>query len=246
MFNDPEILFEDPSIIVISKPAGMVVNRADTTRAYKTVQEWAESKIPNLANYNPEEFSEFGDRGGMVHRLDKETSGILIIAKDETSFKKLQAQFKSREVKKEYTALVHGIVEPAQGEVNVPIGRLPWNRTRFGYLEEGRDSLTLYKTVKHKKLVSGKETEDLTLLQINPQTGRTHQIRVHMRYINHPIFADELYAGRKQSKKDRKILPRHFLHAGKISFAHPVTGEVMNFEAELPIDLTSFLATLVD
>lgn len=245
MFGEPEILFEDQNIIVISKPAGMVVNRADTTRAYKTVQEWAESKIPNLTD-KTDEFSEFIDRGGIVHRLDKETSGILIIAKDEESFKKLQAQFKERVVKKEYTALVHGIVNPEEGEVNVPIGRLPWNRTHFGYLEEGRQSLTLYKTIRNKKLINGKEEEDLTLLQVNPQTGRTHQIRVHMRYINHPIFADELYAGRKQSRKDRKLLSRHFLHAGKITITHPVSGEIMTFEAELPVDLTSFLATLAD
>ncbi len=236
----PNIIFEDDSIIVIDKPAGMIVNRADTTRAYLTVQEWVEKKIGDALKVKEEE-SEFQNRGGIVHRLDKETSGILIIAKDEESFTKLQAQFKSREVKKTYIALVHGDLVPGEGEVNVPIGRLPWNRTKFGYLEEGgREARTLYKKLATKKLLRDKVEESVSLVEVYPQTGRTHQIRVHMRYLNHPIFSDELYAGRKMMKKDRKLLARHFLHANKITFTHPKTGEILAFESKLPIDLQDF------
>ena len=185
MDKKPNIIFEDDSIIVIDKPAGMIVNRADTTRAYLTVQEWVEKKV-KLEESSGEEESEFHNRGGIVHRLDKETSGILVIAKDEESFKNLQAQFKSREVKKTYIALVHGDLTPAEGEVNVPIGRLPWNRTKFGFLPEGRESRTLYKKVATKKYTNDKAEEILSLIDVFPQTGRTHQIRVHMRYLNHP------------------------------------------------------------
>lgn len=244
--KDPKIIFEDESIVVIDKPAGMIVNRADTTRAYLTVQEWVEKKIKGLKvePKDGEEESEFVNRGGIVHRLDKETSGILVIAKDQESFENLQRQFKNREVKKTYVALVHGKLTPPEGEINVPIGRLPWNRTKFGYLPEGRESKTLYKRIDVKRFIDGKTEEELSLVEVYPQTGRTHQIRVHMRYINFPIFGDELYAGRKIMKRDRKILPRHFLHANKISFKHPLSSKSVEFESPLPQELVNFLAGL--
>ncbi len=234
-----KIIFEDDSLAVIDKPAGLIVNRADTTRGVSTIQEWAEEKfgIPNSDN------SEFNNRGGIVHRLDKETSGILIIAKNEDSFVNLQSQFKQRSVKKVYVALCHGRIE-SDGEVDVPIGRLPWNRTKFGFLPEGREAKTLYKVLEHKKYKNGKKEEDLTLIELYPQTGRTHQIRVHMRHMGYPIFSDELYAGRKAARADRKLLPRHFLHASKITFSHPKTNETMTLESVLPADLANFLSSL--
>lgn len=239
---DPKILYEDHDIVVIDKPAGVVVNQSDTSAASTTVQEWARDKF-KIQNSNSQD-SEFESRGGVVHRLDKETSGILILAKNEEAFTKLQSQFKDRTIKKTYIALCHGKISPQEGEIDVPIGRLPWNRTKFGMLAEGRESKTLYKVLSYKKLVLPKEEEDLSLVEVYPQTGRTHQIRVHMRHINHPIFSDELYAGRKMSKRDRKLLPRHFLHANKISFLHPVSGERISLEAELPKDLNDFLEQL--
>ncbi len=242
----PQILFEDQDLLLIDKPAGMIVNKADTTRNMLTVQEWAEKflniKIGKIIN----EMSEFEKRGGVVHRLDKETSGVLVLAKNESAFVNLQAQFKGRNVKKTYIALCHGKIVPEEGQINVPIGRLPWNRTRFGFLTEGREASTHYKVVSVKKLELDKKSELLSLVEVYPQTGRTHQIRVHMRYIGHPIFADELYAGRKNAKRDRKLLPRHFLHAIKITFTHPSSGEVLTFESLLPPDLSDFLATLLD
>lgn len=235
----PNILFEDNEIMVIEKPAGMVVNKADTVKGVKTVQEWAERKLKVEG-----EESDFSKRGGIVHRLDKETSGILIIAKTEESFFNLQRQFKEGRVEKTYIALVHGKVVPEEGEINVPIGRLPWNRMRFGVFPQGRESRSLYKVLGIKYLVSEKGKELLSLVEVYPKTGRTHQIRVHFLYQGNPLFADELYGGRKQKKADRKLLPRHFLHATKIKFFHPKSGAEVEFESSLPPDLANFLSQL--
>jgi len=132
--------------------------------------------------------------------------------------------------------LVHGVLN-GEGEINVPVERLPWNRKRFGVLAGGRPSVTKYKKIDSVK-ISG---EDLTLLQVYPETGRTHQIRVHLKYLGYPIFADFLYGGRKVSRNDRKILERVFLHAEKISFRHPKTGDELSFESKLPEELTLIL-----
>ncbi len=223
----PQIVFEDEDILVLGKPAGITVNRSETTKE-ETVQDWVEKRI-KFENDD----SEFYKRSGIAHRIDKETSGLLLIAKNKEAFENLQSQFKSRVVKKTYLALVHGIVKPEVGEINIPVGRLPWNRKRFGVLAGGREAKTNYKVKKILKIGD----EDLSLLELCPETGRTHQIRVHLKYINHPIFADSLYAGRKTARNDRKVLPRVFLHAAKILFKHPSTGKTMEFESALPKEL---------
>lgn len=241
--NIPQVVFEDINFIIINKPSGMIVNNADTSKDLFTVQDWV-SKTYNL---QPKSHSltdsEFIRRNGIVHRLDKETSGALIVALNEESFINLQKQFKDKSVKKVYTALVHGKLVN-EGEINVPIGRLPWNRMRFGVLPSGRQSFTKFKTLKHLSLKTGKSTEVLSLVEVYPQTGRTHQIRVHMQYAGHPIFADNLYAGRKTILADRKLLARHFLHASKISFLSPTTGSRVTFEAPMPSELVDFLGQL--
>lgn len=243
--DKPRIIFEDDDILVVDKPTGVIVNRADTTKGLVTLQEWAESKfIIHNSEFRIDESSEFEKRGGIVHRLDKETSGVIVIAKNEESFVNLQAQFKARTIKKTYLALVHGELKPESGEINVPIGRLPWNRTKFGFLTEGREAVTKYRVLSIKYYVLDKTREPLSLVEVYPQTGRTHQIRVHMRHIGHPIFADELYAGRKQSRADRKVLPRHFLHASKITFDHPKTSEKISVDAPLPLELSQFISSL--
>lgn len=228
----PKILFEDKDFLVIDKPSGIVVNNSDTTADTETVQDLVKEKIDTQS-----EDDEFISRGGIVHRLDKETSGLLLIAKNANTFRTLQSQFKERTVKKEYIALVHGEVLPSEGEISVPVGRLPWNRKRFGVLAGGRESKTLYRTIETGEF----EGQKLTLLRLSPFTGRTHQIRVHLKYINHPIFGDYLYAGRKVSKKDRKLLDRVFLHAYQISFLHPQTAKPLSFKAELPEELKDLL-----
>lgn len=211
--KDIKIIYEDKDLLVIDKPSGITVNKADTTKNEFTVQDWVE-KISNIknkkSNNNEDEQTDFYKRAGIVHRIDKETSGILIIAKNLQCFENLQAQFKNREVDKTYIALVHGQVL-GEGEISVPVGRLPWNRKRFGVLAGGREATTRYRVITNYKLqITNKQTEILTLLELNPKTGRTHQIRVHLKYFGHPIFADPLYGGRKTSRSDRIFLPRVF------------------------------------
>ena len=238
------IIFEDDDIIIINKPAGLIVNRADTTKDLITIQHFAEEKIGIDISQVTDSSSEFERRGGVVHRLDKETSGCMILAKNESSFIVLQKQFKSGEVSKTYTFLAHGKITPPEGTINVPIGRLPWNRMRFGVLPQGREAQSDYRILEYKTLTVGRDENILTLGEAYPKTGRTHQIRVHMLYLGFPLFADSLYAGRKNIKSDRKILTRHFLHASKISFNHPRTGSRLSFEAPLSPELIDFLKLL--
>ncbi len=236
----PELLHTTQSYIIINKPAGMIVNNADTSKAVYTVQDYVADNF-EIEKADPQ--SEFTKRGGIVHRLDKETSGVLIIALTEIAFTAIQSQFKNREVSKEYIALCHGKL-PEEGQINAPIGRLPWNRMRFGVIPSGRESYTEFKLIGIKQFVDGKKKEALSLIRVFPKTGRTHQIRVHMQYSGHPIFADSLYAGRKTYASDKKYLQRHFLHAAKIQFTDPETSSIVNFEAPLTSDLVAFLAQL--
>lgn len=277
--------------MVINKPAGMIVNNADTTKDELTLQEWVEkylnvddrrsklglenrnlkideinqsstfnlqpqsSSFHNLSSNPYDPVQEFHSRGGIVHRLDKETSGVILVAKNPQSFAKLKEQFMSRTVKKIYLALAHGRLTPEEGEINAPIGRQEFNRMRFGVTAGGREAVTKYKVIHNYVIASKAPSVDsgakqshsdnvLSFVQLQPQTGRTHQIRVHLKYLNHPIFADELYAGRKTARDDRKLLPRLFLHASEISFTHPITGEPMHFKAELTEELQNFLDQL--
>lgn len=235
--NDIKVIFEDNDILVIDKPSGVIVNRADTTKNEFTVQDFLDKRDPLDQSQDKE--TDFYKRHGIVHRIDKETSGILLIAKNIESFTNLQAQFKERKVSKTYIALVHGRVAQDEGDINVPVGRLPWNRKRFGVLAGGKEAVTHFKVIQ-------KFNKQFTLLELNPKTGRTHQIRVHLKYLNHPIFGDLLYAGRKTSRDDRKVLERFFLHAKKITFFHPQTGKSVSFEAELPHELQSALDYVSD
>lgn len=216
------VLFEDDDLLVINKPSGIVVNRAESVKG-ETVQDWVEKTYHIFIQ----------DRAGIVHRIDKETSGILLIAKNLKSFVELQRQFKERLIHKTYLAIVHGKLVPQEGEIRAPVGRLPWNRERFGIVPGGKEAITKYKSVKYK--------EDLTLVELYPETGRTHQIRVHLKYINHPIVGDFLYAGRKTARDDRTWAPRVMLHAWKIYFTHPMTNKPVAIEAPIPDDMTRIL-----
>lgn len=226
---EPQIIFEDEFFLILDKPAGMVVNRALSVKG-KTVQDWLEENLHHNQTY----------RSGIVHRLDKETSGLLIVAKTTQAFENLQSQFKSREVQKSYLALVHGPVEPKEGIIEAPVGRLPWNRERFGVFPGGREAKTEYQ----KEASYKKEGKSYALLELKPTTGRTHQIRVHLKYLGHPVVSDLFYAGRKTSREDRKWCPRLFLHAAKISFIHPETGKKISFSSSLPQELAQALQSL--
>jgi len=243
-----KINFEDNAIIAIDKPSGITVNKADTTKGELTIQDWAEEKLhiengkPRLHTdnwQNEEQYSDFYNRGGIVHRLDKETSGVLLIGKNPEAFINLQQQFKQRVIKKTYLTLAHGKVKPETGEINVPIGRLPWNRRQFGVVAGGRDSLTRYAVKEIKFYKTFKEF--LSFVEVYPETGRTHQIRVHLKYLGYPIFADFLYAGRKTQRNDRKYLQRVFLHASRISFLHPESNKFLHLESVLPEELSQIL-----
>ena len=246
---DIKILFEDNQLMVIDKPAGMTVNRADTV-GEKTVQDWAEEKMTNDELRMTNDHSTFLFRSGIVHRLDKETSGCLIIAKTEAAFIELQRQFKAREVKKEYLALVHGRVEPKQGTIRVPLARSRLDRQKFAVSPGGRIAETSYEVLQIFKGPAlprqgrALSSSNFTLLRLFPTTGRTHQIRVHLKYFGHPIVADEKYGGEKRAKLDKTWCPRLVLHAAKITFFHPITKREITIEAELPKKLNELISRL--
>lgn len=230
---EPEIIFEDQDFLILEKPSGWVVNEAKTTNNTPVIQTWlrkCDFPIANSLEY----------RSGIVHRLDKETSGILIVAKNVEAFIELQSQFKSRIVKKSYLALVHGNLKSSKGRIEAPVGRLPWNRERFGILPGGREAITDFDLITTYENSYG----NYSLVRFLPQTGRTHQIRIHSKYLGCPLVSDNFYAGRKTSRKDRLWCPRLFLHAETISFKHPRTGEVVNFSSDLPDDLQQTINSL--
>ncbi|HJX02113.1 MAG TPA: RluA family pseudouridine synthase [Candidatus Humimicrobiaceae bacterium] len=231
---EPKILYEDEFLLVLAKPAGWVVNDARTVRGTFTVQSWLKE------NFDYEISKDDMYRSGIVHRLDKDTSGILLIAKTKSVFENLQMQFKGRGVEKTYLALVHGQIAQKSGEIDMPVGRLPWNRERFGVLPGGREAVTGYKTLSEYEL-NGKK---YSLLEAYPKTGRTHQIRIHFKYLGHPIVADSFYAGRKTERGDRLWCPRLFLHAKEIKFRHPDNNRMVSVSAELPRDLKTALSKL--
>lgn len=237
MTLDIPILYEDESFIVINKPPGIVVNRADSVKE-ETVQDWAEPRVLTQgANPANEEEKVFFDRAGIVHRIDKETSGCLIIAKHPNEFMDMQRQFKERTVKKTYLAIAHGKILPEAGEIHAPVGRLPWNRERFGILPGGKDAVTKYQVVRYAHT----HDKDISLVSLFPETGRTHQIRVHLKYLNHPIIGDWQYAGRKTARADRVWAPRVMLHAWKVSFIHSVSHQELAIEAPVPDDMKSII-----
>jgi 23S rRNA pseudouridine1911/1915/1917 synthase len=237
---NPQVLFEDNSVLVIDKPAGLVVNRAESVKE-PTLQDWLEKNYPIDQSIKD---TDFGKRNGFVHRIDKETSGCLIIAKTPEAFIELQRQFHDREIEKSYLSLVHGIPQMKSGKIVAEVGRLPWNRERFGILSGGRPSETTWNLIEAFDPTSLKlrgAGEKYALIEWHPKTGRTHQIRVHAKYIHHPLVADTFYAGRKTSRRDREWCPRLFLHAAKITFTHPESGKRITVESQLPEDLKQVL-----
>lgn len=230
---EPKIIYEDESFFVVDKPAGWITDASNTTTNQPVIQKW-------IADNFQFEINNFEFRNGIVHRLDKETSGLLLIAKTKQAFEELQRQFKERLVHKTYIALVHGQVAQNEGIINEPVGRLPWRRDRFGVLPDGREAVTAYK----KKADYRLENNEYSLLELKPKTGRTHQIRIHLKHIGHPIVSDEFYAGRKTARHDRKWCQRLFLHAGEIKFLHPLSKKEVVFNSNLAPDLDTALAKL--
>jgi 23S rRNA pseudouridine1911/1915/1917 synthase len=228
------ILFEDDAILAVNKPPGVVVNKAESVQG-ETVQDWVEKTYHIFIE----------NRAGIVHRIDKETSGILLIAKTPSAFIELQRQFKERVIHKTYLAIVHGALVPDAGEIRAPVGRLPWNRERFGIVPGGKEAMTRYRvlSVISDQLSDNRKpiTDNFSLVELYPETGRTHQIRVHLKYINHPLVGDYLYAGRKTARDDRTWAKRCMLHAWKLTCIHPVTGETLAIEAPIPDDMSEII-----
>jgi 23S rRNA pseudouridine1911/1915/1917 synthase len=247
---DIPIIFEDDQLMVVDKPAGLVVDPSETQRT------------GTLAEILQTRFGIKLDRGGIVHRLDKDTSGLLIVAKTQEALETLQLQFKERMVKKEYLALSHGKMERPQ-TVTGAIARNPARRENFIVTETGKEAQTEFEPVKSLQLAAGSLEKIFegfnkiqmrklftpryslyTLVSCRPQTGRTHQIRVHLKHLGFPIVADEKYGGRKTVRLDRRWCPRQFLHATKLTIYHPLSGDKMEFESPLPADLNEALSLL--
>lgn len=209
----------------------------DKGQGIKEEQTVSDSVVPLAFSPHPLAFLQ---RAGIVHRLDKETSGCLVIAKNSYAFAGLQKQFKDRRVNKEYVALVHGRVSPQDGTICVPLARSRMDRQRFVVSAGGRNAETAYRVER----IHHRGSEPYSFLTIWPKTGRTHQIRVHLAYFGHPLVSDPTYGGRNRSSEDRMWCPRMFLHAAKISFIHPVKKTMMTVKSPVPLDLQAVLSTL--
>lgn len=231
-----DIVFEDDDLIVVNKPAGMVVHPAAGADA---------GTLANALAFHFEKLSNTAGaaRPGIVHRLDKGTSGLLVVAKTESAHENLADQFRAREVSKSYVALVHGHVEKKTDTIDQPIARDPRNRIRMAVVRGGRPALSIYRV--------RRRFERFTLLDIELKTGRTHQIRVHLGWLKHPVVGDEVYGGgRDKTVTDAQIraqiarLGRQFLHAEQLGFRHPRTGKQVRFTVEPPANLRQLLAEL--
>jgi len=218
-----KVIHEDNDLAVIDKPAGLTTHPAPGHPGGTLLNAL-------LARY-PELIGEDGDRPGIVHRLDKDTSGLMVVARSRQAQAVLSDQFKRREVTKTYLVLVKGRVEPSAGIIEAAIGRHPAQRKKMAVTETGREALSQYRVLKYFK--------SYTLLEVRIFTGRTHQIRVHLAAISFPVAGDETYGVRSE------VFPRQFVHACRLSFKQPSTGEMLEFTSELPPDLAVPLSRLV-
>ncbi len=218
-----DIIYEDADIVVVNKPPGMTVHPSP---GHTT------STLVNAILAHCTDLSGIGGvlRPGIVHRLDRDTSGVILVAKNDDAHNSLTKQLRERTVEKTYLALVEGTPKPVEGVIDAPIARDPKNRQRMAIIEGGRDSVTSYKLIER--------FDGYSLVEARPKTGRTHQIRVHLTAIGHPIVGDKFYG------KPSKLVPRQFLHATRINFTHPQTGERIEFEAPLQADLQTAITTL--
>lgn len=249
------ILFEDEGLVVIDKPPGIVVNRAVSVYE-KTLQDWAEQQ-PWYGKWDPSKVDQelqdiYKERSGVAHRLDKDTSGAMLIAKDPVTLAALMTQFREHTTEKSYLALVHAKFSTPKGTVNLPLGRAPGNHAKFTVDPSGKESETEYEVIeyypKSPSSLYEKKTkpyQGFSLLRLRPKTGRTHQIRVHMAYIKHPLVGDLKYVGKKREKVDAQWCKRQFLHAEKLVFTNPKDGKRVVINSELPQDLKTCLDLLV-
>ena len=253
-----DVVFEDKHFAVVNKPAGMMVHAG----AGETEDARNKNTLVNALLFRFKALSSTGGdlRPGIVHRLDKETSGLIVVAKNDAAHSKLADLFSSRQIRKTYIALVHGRVEREKGSITAAVSRDPLRRTRMTTrpAENSRTAISHYEVVQRVDTRFGK----FTLVRVRIETGRTHQIRVHMASIGHPVVGDTLYgahgqltdqaalqasssrANRRKNAPERLKLGRNFLHAARLEFTHPFTGKPLELEAPLPPELTAFLASV--
>ncbi|MFH1061598.1 MAG: RluA family pseudouridine synthase [Candidatus Omnitrophota bacterium] len=222
-----DIIFEDAYILVVNKPAGLVVHPA--------AGHFADTLV-NALTFYCKNLSDLNGplKLGIVHRLDKDTSGILIVAKDNKTHRHLASQFKKHTIDKTYIAIVQGSVNYDEGVIDVPLTRNPFNRKKMSVSHaSSRQAVTGYKVIKR--------AADLTLLEVYPQTGRTHQIRVHLAHLGYPIIGDSTY---NKAKGIKGLISRQALHAQTIRFKHPHTGKIVEFKAKIPEDMQTVIKML--
>ena len=238
-----DIVHEDEDLLVVNKPPGLVVHPAAGHR---------EGTLANALVYHRPQLQGVGaaERPGIVHRLDKDTSGLLLVAKAPAIHAALAAQFEGRQVEKRYLALVHGVPRRETGTIDAAVGRHESDRKRMGVrTRKGREALTSYRTVER--------LGDFALVELTPKTGRTHQLRVHLAHLGHPVLGDPVYGGRRERARRREAagvrrqaegespgVARQMLHAWRLAFRHPRTGERIEVEAPLPPDFAAALAAL--
>ncbi|MFR0582855.1 RluA family pseudouridine synthase [Limosilactobacillus mucosae] len=218
-----DIVYEDDDVIVVNKPAGMVVHPAPGHPGHTLVNA--------LLYHSPLSTINGEFRPGIVHRIDKDTSGLLMVAKNDLAHRSLAAQLKAKTNQREYAALVHGVIKEDQGTIDAPLGRSKKDRKKQAVVMDGRHAVTHFEVLKRYR--------HYTLVKCRLETGRTHQIRVHMAYIGHPLAGDPLYGPRKTLAG-----PGQYLHAGLLGFKHPRTGQEMTFTAPLPDYFTKMLEHL--
>ena len=253
-----DVVFEDADLAVVNKPAGMMVHAGSG----QNEDERSRGTLVNALLFRFKALSSTGGdlRPGIVHRLDKDTSGLIVVAKNDRAHAALGEMFSSRRMKKTYVALVQGTVERQKGTINASVGRDPVRRTRMTAKpqDNARAAVSHYDVVRRLSNRFGK----FTLVKVRIETGRTHQIRVHMASIGHPVVGDTLYGGagqltdqvaaqaaqskaaRRKADPERLRLGRNFLHAAQLEFTHPITGKLLQLEAPLPRELEEFLSRL--
>jgi len=236
-----DIQFEDEHLVVLNKSAGMVVHPAHGHRS---------GTLVNALLYHCRDLQGIGgvERPGLVHRIDKDTSGLLVVAKSERALAGLAKQFKEKTAERKYRAIVWGHLRPSEGRIEASLGRSPRDRKQFAVVAGGKEAATRYKTLETFELFS--------LLELQLETGRTHQIRIHMQHAGHPVFGDPQYGGRNRrlgalTTSQRAfvaqlfdILPRQALHAAVLGFVHPINRETLRFESDFPDDIGEVLMRL--
>lgn len=239
-----DVRYEDDWLLVINKPAGLTVHPGAGTPDGTLVN----ALLAHCGN----SLSGIGGvaRPGIVHRIDKDTSGLLIVAKHDAAHRHLSAQLADRSLSRTYTALVWGALNPPAGSIDAPIGRSPKNRQKMAVVKNGKPAVTHYKTI--RRFAVG-EQPLVTEVKCKLETGRTHQIRVHMQHLGHPLVGDATYGGSKRKlpkstpdsiREALEHFPRQALHASALQFIHPKTDKLMKIEAELPEDMVALLAGL--